>query len=119
MSGYLCAMRGLTAYILSLALTLTSFALAEARGASHDIGAGIVICSGVGMKTITIGPDGTPTQSVEVCPDGYSVLSESLAAPHVDAPALRFLGAVAPLVQTALMSRSELVPSARGPPAFS
>lgn len=112
-------MRFAFAYVLSLLLTLSSFALAEARGASHDLGTDIVICSGVGLKTITIGPDGTPQESIEVCPDGYSILADGLPLPAVSAPELRLVAYVPPARALALVSRTELAPSARGPPRLS
>lgn len=112
-------MRFLTAYILSLLLTLSSFALAEARGAFHDLGTDIVICSGVGLKTITIGPDGTPQETIEVCPDGYSILADGLPLPAVNAPELRLVAHVPPAQLWTFVSRSELAPSARGPPRLS
>ncbi|MGH1368228.1 MAG: hypothetical protein ACRBCL_06390 [Maritimibacter sp.] len=112
-------MRGLVAYILSLVLTLSGFALAEARGTHHDLRDQIVICTGVGLKTISIGPDGTPMQTIELCPDGYSILSDGQGVVRLEAPALRLLGGVTGQQVAALLSRNELVPSARGPPLVS
>lgn len=109
-------MRSLFAYALSLVLALSGFVIAEARGASHDIGMDIVICSGVGMVTITIGPDGEPIEEKEVCPEGDSVFSTSPDLPQLAQPELNLAMQVYVEKGRHRASRAELSPSARGPP---
>ena len=104
--------------LMALTLTLASLVLAGARGASHDIGTEIVICSGVGMTTITIGPDGQPVETTEPCPDGTSVFAVAAALPSAPDPAPRLIARLAPLPVTIPAPRHELSPSARGPPAL-
>lgn len=108
--------RGAIAYLLSLTLTLASFVLADARGASHDIGMEIVICSGVGMTTITVGPDGQPVEQTEPCPDGTSIFTATFVLPEMARPEPRLVAFVEPAPVVAPASRAELVPSARDPP---
>lgn len=110
--------RGLTAYIATLAVVLAGFTLAEARGASHDVGMEIVICSGVGMTTITIGPDGAPIEQTEPCPDGTSIFAASFTLPDLPEPAARLIAVVQPAPGMPLTQQEELSPSARGPPAL-
>ncbi|HBZ45353.1 MAG TPA: hypothetical protein DEO85_15160 [Maritimibacter sp.] len=109
-------MRGLFAYILSFVLAMSGFVLAEAKGASHDIGMEIVICSGVGMTTITIGPDGEPIEATEVCPEGHSIFVATMTAPDLPQPKLLLVDRVEPTVLSLLVARDEVSPSARGPP---
>ena len=110
--------RGLTAYIAALALTLASFVLADARGASHDIGYDAVICTGMGMVTISLGPDGQPIEQAEPCPDGTSIFAASFALPAMPTPDADLLGQVAQPAGSPLFEQNELSPSARGPPAL-
>ena len=88
-------LRGLTAYIAALALTLASFVLADARGASHDMGYEAVICTGMGMVTITLGPDGQPIETAEPCPDGTSIFAASFALPAMHMPDAQLLAELA------------------------
>ncbi|SPF75203.1 hypothetical protein ALP8811_00188 [Aliiroseovarius pelagivivens] len=108
------------AYVLAFALTITSFALADARGDNPDIGGAfeMVLCTGTGMTTITLGPDGEPVESVHLCPDGTSIFAASFALPAMDAPATRLVARTVPSQVTPLVGRDELSPSARGPPAL-
>lgn len=104
--------------LMALTLTLASLVLAGARGANHDIGMEIVICSGVGMTTISIGPDGQPVETTEPCPDGTSVFAVAAVLPAAPDPAPRLIGSLAPLPVAIPAPRHELSPSARGPPAL-
>lgn len=108
--------RRLLASLLALSLVFASLVLAQARGASHDVGQDIVICSGVGMTTITIGPDGQPVRKSEPCPDGTSVFTATFALPVLLRPEARLVAFVASRPGLELHDRSELVPCARGPP---
>jgi len=110
--------RGLTAYLAALALTLASFVLADARGASHDIGMDMVICSGAEMVTITIGADGQPVEHTEPCPDGTSIFAASFALAEMPRPEARLLVHLAAPAANTLTEHEELSPSARGPPAL-
>ena len=111
-------LRGLTTYLAALALTLASFALADARGASHDMGTEMVICSGAEMITITIGPDGEPIEQAEPCPDGTSIFAASFALPELPRPEARLLAHLAVPRPAPLIEHEALSPSARGPPAL-
>ncbi len=111
-------LRGLTAYLAALALTLASFVLSDARGASHDIGYDAVICTGMGMITITLGPDGQPVEEAEPCPDGTSIFAASFALPEMPRPQARLLAHLEAPAPAPLVQRDELTPSARGPPAL-
>lgn len=111
-------MRNVTAYLAAMALTLASLVLADARGASHDIGAEAVICTGAGMITITLGPDGQPVETAEACPDGTSIFAASFSLPVIPRPEARLITHLASPVGTALTSHDALSPSARGPPSL-
>jgi len=111
-------MRAFTAYAAALALTLASLVLADARGASHDIGAEAVICTGAGMITITLGPDGQPIESTGACPDGTSIFAASFALPVVPRPETRLVAQIEATASAALTTREALTPSARGPPSL-
>ncbi len=104
--------------LMALSLMLASLALANARGANHDIGMQIVICSGVGMTTISIGPDGQPVEQVEACPDGTSIFAAATALPAMPEPEAHLIAVVSPIPQATPAPRNELSPSARGPPAL-
>lgn len=109
-------MRGLVACFLSFVLAVSGFVLAEAKGASHDIGTEIVICSGVGMTTVVIGPDGEPIETVDVCPEGHSIFLAIMMAPEVPEPSLTLVS-LTPFAALSLpVTRDEVTPSARGPP---
>ncbi|MHA6266083.1 hypothetical protein [uncultured Aliiroseovarius sp.] len=112
--------RAFAAYVLALLLTVTSFSLAQARGSSPDVGAAIemVICTGVGMTTLSVGPDGEPIESVHLCPDGAQIFAAEFSVPTFDRPELRIVSHIVPMQVLAHVGRTELTPSARGPPAL-
>lgn len=112
--------RAVCAYVLAFALTITSFALADARGDNPDIGGALemVLCTGTGMTTITLGPDGEPIESVHLCPDGTSIFAASFALPSLDTPETPVIAHIVPSRAVAHLGRDELSPSARGPPAL-
>jgi hypothetical protein len=111
-------LRQITTVLAVMALLFAGLTLAEARGASHDIGMDVVICSGVGMTTISIGPDGQPVKQTEPCPDGTSIFAASFTLPALVEPEPRLLSVVHPLRRVACSDREELSPTARGPPAL-
>lgn len=109
-------MRSVFAYVMALVLALSGVVLAEAKGKGPVTGTDIVICSGVGVTVITIGPDGEPVERVDVCPEGHSIFAAAFALPEMPRPALRLI-AVEPAVEAVTpVARDELTPSARGPP---
>lgn len=109
-------MRAMIAFTLSFVLALSGAVLASAKGASHDVGMEIVICSGVGMTTITVGPDGQPVETKEVCPDGYSTLGATFTVPDLPRPTLRLVAEAMVDAVTLSTPRHDVTPSARGPP---
>ncbi|UWQ13800.1 hypothetical protein K3556_12815 [Aliiroseovarius sp. M344] len=111
-------MRTFFAYVLALVLTVTSFSLAHARGNNPDVGSAIemVICTGVGMKVLTVGPDGEPIETVHLCPDGAQIFAAEFSLPVVQMPEERLVIQLAAAHATAHIGRTELTPSARGPP---
>lgn len=109
-------MRSIAALFLSLVIASAGLTLARARGASHDIGQDMVICSGVGMVIVAIGPDGAPVKKAEPCPDGVSVFATSFAVPAVLRPEPRVLAPYVAALPSEPGARNELSPSARGPP---
>ncbi|MBV7380791.1 hypothetical protein [Maritimibacter dapengensis] len=109
-------MRVLLAIAMSLVLALSGAVLAGAKGASHDIGMEIVICSGIGMTTITIGPDGEPIEKSEVCPEGHSLLAATFITPDMPQLEVRLLAVAERVTHDRVAPRHELSPSARGPP---
>lgn len=108
--------RSTAAYLLALLIALTSLTLADARGASHDLGTDIAICSGIGMTFVTVGPDGQPVETTEACPDGSSIFAASFALPEAPAPAPRLIATLDPIARLSLHDRDALSPAARGPP---
>lgn len=110
--------RVISAYSLVLLLVITGFSLEQARGQSSDIGVEIVICSGVNMKTISIGADGQPVEGNQACPDGASMFTIAFALPQLVRPEPRLLATETLPTPVIFTSRNELSPSARGPPAL-
>ncbi len=109
-------LRILTVYLATFAVVFASFVLADARGANHDQGTDIAICSGTVVTTITIGDDGQPVTKTEPCPDGTSIFAASFALPAFHAPETRVIAWLARERNMALTEQEELSPSARGPP---
>lgn len=108
--------RAIAAYVLSMILAVTGLSLATARGTAPDIGVEVVICSGVGMTTITLGPDGEPVKQTHLCPDAVALFAATFSVPALGEPQIRllaYLSLPAPVLEG---SRDELTPSARGPP---
>lgn len=116
--------RGLTSYLLApflaLVLTVTGFSLAQARGGNPAAGLGLemVICTGIGMTTITLGPDGEPVETQHVCPDGGQIFTTAFALPTLDRPEARLITVLATPVQSSITQRPALSPAARGPPSL-
>lgn len=116
-TGYLTPMyRSMNALVLSLVLVLTSYSMAVARGQSPDVGTEMVICTGVGMITMTIGSDGEPVETAHICPDAMSLFATALLAQDIPAQAATMQWRA--VVPDALIRQPQetLSPSARGPP---
>jgi len=109
--------RAALAYLLSGLLVLASLVLADAEGASRDLGTDVVICSGIGLTTITLGPDGQPVKTTEPCPDGTSIFTATFALPVLPVPEARLVAFGAPLPGRLLGAQDEFSPAARDPPA--
>ncbi len=97
-------------------LAITGLSFAQARGVSPDVGVEMVICSGISMRTVIIGPDGQPVEKTHICPDGSFIFAADFTLPHLVAPTPRLLAAIQPVAPLIFQSRNELSPSARGPP---
>ncbi|WP_289069397.1 hypothetical protein [uncultured Aliiroseovarius sp.] len=76
----------------------------------------MVICTGLGMVTMTIGPDGEPVDSVHLCPDGAQMFAAEFFVPMIHMPVQQLLARIGPVRAASLGGRTELTPSARGPP---
>ena len=116
-AGYLSDMlRLINAIFLSLTLAFTSYSMAVARGQSPDIGTDMVICTGVGMTTITIGPDGEPIEATHICPDAMSIFATGVATVGMPVGESLLQLRVACYKDGHALSQETLTPSARGPP---
>lgn len=111
-------MRGaITAWLLALVLALTSVtatvARAQAAGATE-----MVICSGLGITTITVDAEGNPTGPMHDCPLCLAAMGAALlpALPVADRPLSRGLRIDRP-ADVAGWVRPAPAPLARGPPA--
>lgn len=104
-------------WFLSVVMALSSATMVSARGQMVQ-GDAIVICSGYGVVTIVIGPDGEPVGAVHPCPDCVPHLA--LGLPAQAAAVARPLTRAEPLRQGApvIVARPAVVPpQARAPPA--
>lgn len=108
--------RLLHALFLSLTLVLTSYSMAVARGQNPDLGTDMVICTGVGMVTMTIGPDGEPVETTHICPDAMSIFAAMLMAPSIPAQPNTMQWRIVVPTGTTGQPQETLSPSARGPP---
>lgn len=111
-------MTRLFALLLSTLLAFSGVILAGAKGVPVVQGTDIVICSGVNVTTIKIGPDGEPIENVKVCPEGHSIFAATFALPALPTPQPRVIATEAMAEPVARTSRDELSPSARGPPVL-
>lgn len=109
-------LRLINALFLSLTLVITSISMAVARGQSPDIGTDIVICTGVGMTTITIGPDGQPIKKTHLCPDGVSIFAAAFTTPIVPVLPSVMVWRLALPTDTVILPQEAPSPAARGPP---
>ncbi len=110
-------MRALFAYFLTVALMVTGVSFAQARGTAPEFGMEIVICSGVGLTTITIGPDGQPVEKTHICPDATACFIAAASVPVMAVPERRLIARVPLVTATTTRAQHKVSPSARGPPA--
>ncbi len=116
-AGYLWPMlHMINAFFLSLTLVLTSFSMAMARGQNPDMGTDMVICTGVGMVTITIGADGEPVETAHICPDAMSIFAATTITHDIPAPLTALQWRVMAPDTVLTQPQETLSPSARGPP---
>ena len=109
-------LRVILAYALTLVLSVTSLSFAYARGTNPEFGTDIIICSGVGITTITIGADGQPIETTHICPDGSSIFAAVFSLPIIAPPTSVLVAWLAPAASTHAAARPALSPSARGSP---
>jgi len=106
----------IAALIAAFGLVFAGLVLADARGQGQDFGDELVICTGVGTTTITLGPDGEPIRKTEPCPDGIAALAAVVLAPQMPVPDAHLAGRVTIPAGADLRVRPEITPAARGPP---
>ncbi len=112
-------MRSFPAFLLSLALALTSISMAVARGQGQPGAAGageIVICTGVGITTIIIGPDGEAEERIHMCPDAMMQMLALFTPPPRPAARASRISRMTIAPGSTRLSRTALSPSARDPP---
>lgn len=111
-------MRQICAAWLILALGVTSFSLAVARGQASPLST-MVICSGFGARVIALDENGDPIGASDICPDGVVVFADaSVPIPVVDV-LWRADGEVIAVLRRANAEGRASVPAvARGPPVF-
>lgn len=108
--------KSLAAIFLSLILAVTSIGFATARGQNPDVGTDMVICTGVGMVVMKIGPDGKPVEETVVCPDAISLFTVAFYLENPPARAWTIGLISAPDTAVIWRARDVLTPAARGPP---
>lgn len=103
-------------WFLSFVLALSSATMVSARGQMVQ-GDAIVICSGYGVVTIVLGPDGKPVGEVHPCPDCTPPLAAVLpgAAPVAARPLTR-AEPVRRAVMVIALAPAARPPQARAPP---
>jgi len=109
-------LRQLNALFLILCLAITSYGVAAARGQNPDFGTEMVICTGVGMTTITLDADGNLVEKTHICPDAMSLFATGFfIADALTIPQTMQWRASLPATLI-FLSPQTLTPSARGPP---
>jgi hypothetical protein len=103
-------------WFLSVVLALSGATMVSARGQMVQ-GDAIVICSGYGVVTIVLGPDGEPVGAVHPCPDCTPHLAAVLpgAAPVAARPLTR-VEPVPGVFAVVALAPAALPPQARAPP---
>jgi len=109
-------LRLINALFLSLTLALAGYGMAAARGQSQDINAQMVICTGVGITTISIDADGNPVESTHLCPDAMSIFVADFSTVEILANQKRLQWQISLPQSIPAISAETLTPSARGPP---
>ena len=109
-------LRFLNALFLSLTLALTGYSMAVARGQSNDITSQMVICTGVGIITISIDADGNPVETTHICPDAMSIFAAQFSILEIAVAANTMQWRISFQNSHSFLSAETLTPQARGPP---
>lgn len=102
---------------LAAVIALTSLQMAVTRGMEVDAAGQFVICTGQGVKTITVDRDGQPVEVVHICPDcaltfaGILPAVQRYVGPHVYLRNARYS-----IGNVAASGARPLIWRARGPP---
>lgn len=110
-------LRAISAVLLSLMLSVTSYGFATARAQAPAAHA-MEICTGFSMVTIWVDENGDPVEERHICPDAVGFLAGADAPPTPAAAEPRLIAVLFPRLHVALNTRQELSPSARGPPSL-
>ncbi|MGC8203749.1 hypothetical protein ACP2AV_13695 [Aliiroseovarius sp. PTFE2010] len=115
--GLMMLLRPICALFLALTITLTSGALALARG-NTQVGVGqMALCTGSGTTIVTVDADGQPVGPSHYCPDcalGAFFMPQATAGALAVTPVASRLAVVA--LTPSFLSVETADPSARGPP---
>ena len=104
-------------FTLALLIAVTSQQMAMARGTMKDAAGQVVLCTGHGIKTVTIDHNGDPIDVVHICPDCALTLAEvlpALAMATLPAIHMRTLGQT-PVIDL-LIASIPISANSRGPP---
>lgn len=88
-------MTRLLTLILALLIAVTSQQMAMARGTMMDAAGQVVLCTGHGIKTVTIDHNGHPIDVVHICPDcalAFAAVSEKPAIVDATVTHMQILG---------------------------
>lgn len=119
--GYDSSMRALTAFLLSLLLTVTSVTMAVARADEPMAGQTLTLCADGGTVTVTLDANGNPMPPhVHLCPDCLSAVGAATMPGPLVAPARPLTRAtLLPLPQPRILaSLARQTAHARDPPAL-
>lgn len=109
-------LRSLLIGLLAAAMVLTSGAMALARTAPD--GRSVVICTGMGLSTVTLDAQGNEMAPAPICPDCLTQHLAALSAPgHWIRPLTLSRQGYSGLARTDARALGPQDPAARGPPA--
>lgn len=116
-----CLLRPFIAFALTLSLTLTSGAMAVARGQATDVAGQMVLCTGTGAGPVTvlIDSEGNPVGPHHICPDcALALFSAPMpGAPDMPTPQRRAMRIAFASLHSIDIGRPVAGAQARGPPA--
>lgn len=115
--GGMTLLRPLIALFLALTITLTSGAMAVARGNARAGMGMITLCTGYGPQQVTVDKDGQPVGPAHFCPD-CALAAFFLPGAPTGTPAVRLVESrlsVRPDIPSSLAIETA-TPQARGPP---